>query len=118
MKFMILMIPSVYRDNRELPADFMPDPKVLEPMGRFNERLAKSVNILSLNGLKPLTAGARLAFANGKATVTDGPSVNAREVLGGYWLVEASSKEEVVKLMQDCPAEDGDIIEIRQVEEF
>ena len=62
-----------------------------------------------------LTNGARLSFSNGKATVTDGPFIETKEVLGGYWLVEAKSKDELVKLMQNCPAEEGDIIEIRQI---
>ena len=57
----------------------------------------------------------RLSFSNGKATVTDGPFIETKEVLGGYWLVEAKSKDELVKLMQNCPAEEGDIIEIRQI---
>jgi len=115
MEFMILMIPSVYRNNKELGPNFVPDPKVLGEMTRFNEWLSKSVKLLSLNGLHPLTTGARLSFSKGKATVTDGPFIEAKEVLGGYWLVEAKSKDELVKLMQNCPAEEGDTIEIRQI---
>ena len=115
MEFMILMIPSVYRDNKDPGPDFVPDPKVVEEMTRFNEWLSKSVKLLSLNGLHPLTTGTRLSFSKGKATVTDGPFVEAKEVLGGYWLVEAKSKDELVKLMQNCPAEEGDTIEIRQI---
>lgn len=114
MQFMILMIPSVYRDNKK-PEWTTPDPKAMEKMGQFNERLGKKVTILSLNGLHPLTSGARLSFSKGKATVTDGPAIQTKDVLGGYWLVEAESKDQLVKLMQDCPAEDGDIIEIRKV---
>jgi hypothetical protein len=111
---MILMIPSVYRNNKKLGPDF-PDPKAMEQMAKFNERLSKSVTLLSLNGLHPLTDGARLSFSKGKATVTDGPFIETKEVLGGYWLVEAKSKDELVKLMQNCPAEEGDTIEIRQI---
>ena len=114
MQFMILMIPAGYRNNRKPPPPF-PDLKAMEKMGRFNERLAKSVTIQSLNGLHPLTSGARVTFSKGKAMVTDGPHIETKEVLGGYWMVEAKSKDELVKLMQDCPAEDGDIIEIRQI---
>ncbi len=47
--------------------------------------------------------------------VTDGPFIETKEVLGGYWLVEADSKEELVKWAQRCPAEEGDVLEIRQV---
>jgi hypothetical protein len=114
MQFMMLMIPNVYRDNKSDP-DFRPDPQEIEKMGRFNEELGKAVKILSLNGLHPLKSGARVSFEKGKPTVTDGPFIETKEVLGGYWMVEANSKEELVKWAQLCPAEEGDIIEIRQI---
>jgi hypothetical protein len=112
---MMLMIPGVYRDNRKLDADWSPDPEKMEAMGKFNEELGKAVKIISLNGLQPLSDGARVAFRNGKASVTDGPFIETKEVLGGYWMVEANSKEELVKWAQRCPAEEGDVIEIRQI---
>ena len=65
-------------------------------MGRFNEELSKQAKLLSLNGLHPLSTGARVSFSKGEATVTDGPFVEAKEVLGGYWMVEADSKEQLV----------------------
>ncbi len=116
MKFMMLMIPSVYQGKKVDP-NFAPKLEDIEPMGRFNEEMGKSVKIESLNGLKPLSAGARVSFdkKTGKPTVTDGPFIEANEVLGGYWMVEAKSKEELVKWAQKCPAEPGDIIEIRQI---
>lgn len=113
MQFMILMIPAVYRGNQPGPSKF--DTKAMERMGQFNERLAQHVEILSLNGLHPLTKGARLSFAQGKPTVIDGAAVRTTEVLGGYWLVDAPSQDKLVELMKDCPAEEGDLIEIRQV---
>ena len=115
MQFMIMMIPAVYRDNQKLDENFVPDPAKVEEMGRFNEKLSQHVRLLSLNGLHPLRIGARVSFSKGKTTVTDGPFVETKEVLGGYWLVEADSKEQLVQLMQQCPAEEGDVIEIRQV---
>ena len=83
MQFMILMIPAVYRDNRKLDKKFVPDAKELQEMGRFNEELSKQVKLLSVNGLHPLSTGARVSFSKGKTTVTDGPFVEAKEVLGG-----------------------------------
>ena len=77
--------------------------------------LGKAVKILSLNGLHPLNSGARVSFGKGKPTVTDGPFIETKEVLGGYWMVEANSKEELVKWAQRCPADEGDVIEIRQI---
>ena len=114
MQFMMLMIPNVYRGNKKLEG-FAPDPKEMKEMERFNEELGKAVTILSLNGLHPLYTGARVSFGGGKQTVTDGPFIETKEVLGGYWLVEAESKEQLVKWAQRCPAAEGDVIEIRQV---
>jgi hypothetical protein len=115
MQFLMLMIPNVYRDNKPLDSGFKPDLEKLEEMGRFNEELGKSVKVLSLNGLHPLRTGARVSFGKGKPVVTDGPYIEAKEVLGGYWMVEANSKEELVAWAQRCPAEEGDVIEIRQI---
>lgn len=121
MKFMILMIPAVYQGEKKPDSDFVPDADKIKQMGQFNEEMGKALKILDLNGLHPQVTGARVAFAKGKATVIDGPFIESKEVLGGYWLVEAGCKEDVVDWMQKCPAEAGDVIEIRQIfapEEF
>lgn len=115
MHFMMLMIPDVYRGNKKLDPGFVPDRKKIEEMERFNEEMGKAVKILALNGLHPLNAGARVSFGKGKPTVTDGPFIEAKEVLGGYWIVEADSQEELLKWAQRCPAADGDVIEIREI---
>ena len=101
--------------RQKTPPDFKPDPKDMEAMGRFNEEMGKALKIESLNGLHPQSKGARVTFPKGKPAVTDGPFIESKEVLGGYWLVEAPSKEEVVKWAQRCPANEGDTIEIRQI---
>jgi hypothetical protein len=115
MKFMMLMIPAVYQGGRKLDPDFLPDRQKMEVMGRFNDEMGKALRIESLNGLHPQASGARVSFGKGKPMVTDGPYIESKEVLGGYWMVEAPSKEEVVKWAQRCPAEPGDTIEIRQI---
>lgn len=121
MRFLVFMIPAVYQPNhgRKTDPQFKPDPKEMEKMGRFNDELAKEVKLISLDGLKPLSNGARLAFADGKAPVlTDGPFVETKEVVGGYWMLEAQSKQQVVDLMKRCPAQDGDVLEIRPIFEL
>ena len=105
---MMLMIPAVYQAGKKVDPGFVPDPKKIEEMG-------KALKIISLNGLHPQSTGARVAFGPGKPTVTDGPFIETKEVLGGYWMVEANSKEELVKWAQRCPADPGDVIEIRQI---
>ncbi len=116
MKLMMLMIPGIYHDNKKME-DFAPKPEDMAAMGKFNEEMGKAIKIESLNGLHPLYKGARVTFekGKGKGVVTDGPFIETKEVLGGYWMIDAPSKGDVVKWAQRCPAENGDIIEIRQI---
>lgn len=117
MRFLVLMIPTVYqpKNGKNTDPNFKPDPEMMAKMGRFNDELRKAGALLSLDGLQPLTTGARLTFSQGKATVTDGPDVAAKEVVGGYWMLEAESKQQVIEWIKRCPAQDGDVIEVRQV---
>ncbi|ULA59423.1 MAG: hypothetical protein LZF60_130027 [Nitrospira sp.] len=120
MRFLIFMIPAVYQPKigEKIEADFTPDAEMMAKMGQFNEELKKAGALLSLDGLQPLTTGARLVFSQGKASITDGSLVEAKEVVGGYWMLQAKSKQQVVDWMKRCPAQDGDVIEIRQVFEM
>lgn len=117
MRFMMLMIPDVYRDNKELGPDFAPNLEAVQAMMKFNEDLAKSGALVSLDGLHPLNAGARVSYANGPS-VTDGPFVEAKEVLGGFWIINVASKEEAVEWAKKVPAEKGDMVEVRQIFEM
>lgn len=121
MQFIVFMIPAVYqpKGGKQQPGpDFKPDPKMMAEMGRFNDEIKKAGALISLNGLLPLSAGARLAFAGGQATLTDGPAINAAEVVGGYWIVEAKTKQQVIDWWKKCPAQDGDTIEVREIAGF
>jgi hypothetical protein len=120
MRFQVFMIPAVYqpKNGRNTDPHFTPDPEMMKKRGLFNDELRKATTLIALDGLHPLTTGARLAFSGGKATVTDGPSIEAKEVVGGYWMLEAKSKQQVVDWFKRCPAQDGDVIEIRQVHEM
>jgi hypothetical protein len=120
MRFLVFMIPAVYqpKNGKNTDPNFVPDAEMMAKMGRFNDELRKAGALVSLDGLQPLTTGARLAFSGGAARVTDGPSVVAKDVVGGYWMLEADSKQQVVEWMKRCPAQDGDVIEIRQVFEM
>jgi hypothetical protein len=62
--------------------------------------------------------GARVSFAGGKPKVTDGPFAEAKEVVGGYWLIQVKSREEAIAWASRCPASDDEVIEVRQVQEF
>jgi hypothetical protein len=62
--------------------------------------------------------GARVSFPGRKPKVTDGPFAEAKEVIGGYWMIEVKSKEEAIEWTRRCPASENEVIEIRQVQEM
>jgi hypothetical protein len=115
MRFMMLMIPKGYATAA---ADKRPDAKAVAAMSKYNETLTKAGALLTLDGLHPPAAGARVSFSGGKAKVTDGPFAEAKEVLGGYWIIQVKSRAEAVEWASRCPAQEGDVIEIRQVFEM
>jgi len=122
MRFMMFMIPKVYQPDtppgERAGEGFTPPADAVEKMMKFNEELTKAGALIALDGLHPGSKGARVAFKGGKPTVTDGPFIEAKEVVGGYWMIQAKSKEEAVGWARRCPAADGDVIEIRQVFEM
>jgi hypothetical protein len=118
MRFMMLMIPGVYQGAVKPAEGFAPDAEAMLRMMKYNEDLTKAGVLIALDGLQPQSKGARVAFKEGKPTVTDGPFVETKEVLGGYWMIQVDSKEEAVGWARRCPAQDGDVIEIRQVFEM
>jgi len=120
MRFMMLMIPKVYqgKEGQNVAGDFAPSAEDVARMTKYNEELAKARVLLSLDGLHPVTTGARVSFAGGKPKVTDGPFTEAKEVLGGYWMIDVKSRDEAVEWAKKVPASDGDVIEVRQVFEM
>jgi hypothetical protein len=115
MRFMMLMIPKGYE---KAEPGTMPDAKAVEAMMKYNEALQKAGVLVGLDGLHPPSMGARVSFAGGKPKVTDGPFAEAKEVLGGYWMIRVKSKEEAIEWASRCPASENEVIEIRQVQEF
>jgi hypothetical protein len=113
MRFMMIMIPNIPDE-----ADWTPSPEAVAAMSQYNEELTKAGVLLGLDGLHSTAHGARVGFSGGTATVTDGPFTEAKEVVGGYWLIQARSKAEAVEWASRCPAADGDVIEVRQVYEM
>jgi hypothetical protein len=87
-------------------------------MMKYNEELQKAGVLLALDGLHPPSMGARVSFEDGKAHVADGPFTEAKEVVGGYWMIQAKSREEAIEWARRCPAGDNEVIEVRQVQEM
>jgi len=115
MRFMMIMIPKGYE---QAAPGTMPDAKAVEAMMKYNEALQKAGILLALDGLHPPSMGARVSFAGGKPKVTDGPFAEAKEVVGGYWMIQVKSKEEAVQWAMRCPGGENEVIEVRQVQEF
>lgn len=115
MRFMMLMIPKGY--ETAAPGT-LPDARAVAAMMKYNEELQKAGVLLGLEGLHPPSMGARVTFAGGKPQVTDGPFIETKEVLGGYWMIQVKSKQEAVEWASRCPASGNEIIEVRQVQEM
>ena len=115
MRFMMLVIPKGYESAAP---GTQPDPKQVEVMMEYNKALQSAGVLLALDGLHPPSMGARVTFAGGKPTVTDGPFAEAKEVLGGYWMIKVKSREEALDWARRAPMSDNEIIEVRQVQEF
>jgi len=112
---MMLMIPKGYENAAP---GTMPDAKSVAAMMKYNDSLQKAGVLLALDGLHPPSMGARVTFPGGKPKVTDGPFAEAKEVLGGYWMIQVKSKEEAIEWAKRCPASENETIEIRQVQEM
>jgi hypothetical protein len=115
MRFMMLMIPKGYETA---PPDIKLDAERVKAMMKYNESLQKAGVLLALDGLHPPSSGARVSFAGGKPRVVDGPFPEAKEVVGGYWMIQVRSKEEAVAWATRCPASENETIEIRRVQEL
>ncbi len=116
MRFMMLMIPKGY--ETAAPGTMPDDPKAIAAMMKYNESLVKAGVLLALDGLHPPSMGARVSFSGGKPTVTDGPFTEAKEVIGGYWIIQVKSREEAIEWASRCPGDDNTVVEVRQVMEF
>lgn len=115
MRFMMLMIPKGY--ETAAPGT-VPDAKAVEAMMAYNKELQDAGVLLDLNGLHPPSMGARVSFKGGKPLVTDGPFTEAKEVLGGYWIIDVESRADAIEWAKKCPGGDNETIEVRQIQEM
>ena len=112
MRFMVMV-----RATRESEAGVLPDRKLMEDMGRYNEELVKAGVMLAGEGLQASSKGARMLFRNGQRTVVDGPFAETKELIAGFWMWQVASKAEALKWLERCPApfHTDCEIELRQV---
>src|SRR6202012_3235522 len=114
MRFMLIVIPKGYESAAP---GAVPSAEAVARMMEYNKALQKAGVLLALDGLFPPSTGARVTFENGKPTVTDGPFAEAKEVIGGYWIIQARSKEEAVEWAKRCPGVDCRV-EVRPIWEM
>jgi len=112
MRFMLIV-----KADKRSEAGVLPSEQELADMGKFNEEMVKSGVMLAGEGLQASSKGARVKFAGGKPTVVDGPFTEAKELIAGFWLIQAKSKQEAVEWARRAPFADGEI-EVRQVFEL
>jgi hypothetical protein len=110
---MVLMYPGEMAEKGA-----MPDPELITKMMKFNEEMQKAGILVALDGLQPSAKGARVRFKGGKPSVQDGPFAEAKELVGGYWMIDVRSKEEAIEWVKRCPVVGDEMIEIRQVFEM
>ena len=110
MRFMVIV-----KADKQSEAGVMPDRKILEAMGKYNEELAKAGVMLAGEGLHPTSKGKRVRFAGNQRTVIDGPFAETKELVAGFWLWEAKSMDEAVAWLKKAPFDGGTEVEIRQV---
>ncbi|MGB8266047.1 MAG: YciI family protein [Candidatus Velthaea sp.] len=105
MRFLV-MVKADKEWNGELPT---------AEMGAFNETLIRDGVLLAAEGLHPSSKGARISYVNRRVVVTDGPFSETKELVAGFWLLQARSKEELIERLSHCPFEHGESVEIRQI---
>jgi hypothetical protein len=119
MRFMMMI-----KADKNTEAGVLPDEKILAAMGEYNNELVKAGALLGAEGLQPTSKGFRITNSGGKITVTDGPFTEAKEIVAGYWIIQAKSKQEAIEWAKRVPFEAGESpataggvgqIEIRQL---
>ena len=110
MRFMIIV-----KASKDSEAGIMPAPEVFEAMGKFNDELIKAGVLLAGDGLHPSSEGARVRREGGKHVVVDGPFAEAKELIAGYWLIQAKDKEEALSWVKRVPLDEGEELELRRV---
>jgi hypothetical protein len=112
MRFMVIV-----KADQDTEAGVLPSRELLEEMGNYNEQLAKAGMLLAGEGLQPSSKGARVRFDGSRRIVTDGPFAETKELIAGFWILQAGSLAEVIEWVKKAPMPGGEL-EIRQVFEL
>ena len=117
MRFMVIVKATAESEKEGA----LPDPQLLQEMGKFNEELIKAGIVLAMDGLQPSSKGARVKFSGNSITVVDGPFTEAKELIAGFWIWQVKSLEEAIEWVKRAPfcSPTGEgVVEIRQIFEM
>lgn len=112
MRFMVIV-----KADKDTEAGVLPSQELLAEMGAFNEKLVEAGVMLAGEGLLASSRGSRVKFTGDKRTVTDGPFAETKELVAGFWIIQADSKADAIEWMKGAPFRNGEELEIRQVAE-
>jgi hypothetical protein len=115
MRFMMIVIPEGYGSAAP---DVAPSAEAVAKMMEYNKSLQKAGVLLALDGLLPPSTGARVSYMDGKPTVIDGPFAEAKETVGGYWIIQVRSRAEAIEWAKRAPMSNSEKIEVRQIQEM
>ena len=110
MRFMVIV-----KASEESEAGVLPSQEMLATMGKYNEELMKAGVLLAGEGLHASSKGKRVKFSGSNRTVTDGPFAETKELIAGFWLMQARSWGEITEWVKRAPFDGGAELEIRQV---
>ena len=113
MRFMVIV-----KANKQSEEGVLPDKKIFEAMGKYNEELVKAGVMLAGEGLAPTSRGKRVKFSGNERTVIDGPFPETDQLVAGFWLWKANSMDEAVEWLKRAPFGGGVEIELRPIMEF
>ena len=112
MRFMLLMKPGIQS------ADWTPDVESVGEMTKFNEAMVQAGVLLAADGLAAPDTAKRISVRGGEKVVTDGPFAESKEVVGGYWIIQAKSEEEALEWAKRVPLGEGPEVELRRIMEL
>ena len=110
MRFMVIV-----KGNEETEGGVMPTEQMLTDMGNYNQKLVDAGLMLAGEGLHPTAKGKKVRFSGDKTTVIDGPFAEAKEVIAGFWILQAKSWDEVIEWVRKAPMGGDTELEVRQV---
>jgi hypothetical protein len=112
MRFMMLV-----KSTKDFEAGVLPDEKMLSAMAAYTEELVKAGALLACERLQPSSNGARVHYGNGQFTVTDGPFAETKELIAGFCMIQAKSRDEAIEWAKRVPFQEGEV-EVRPLFEL